>query len=299
MNRALPVARTEDSPQSMETYHDARYALNYRCPPPPRIFVLALFFLLLPTIHVRAASITVNSTCTLAQAIQSANSDAAPTGSNCTAGSGDDTITLTADISLTAEPTAIASNITIEGENLSISGNNTVRILRINSGTVRINNLTLKNGRAATAWSGLYPGGAILNIGGTLTVSKSHFIDNVAPPDTNSCANTSDYGGAIAAFGSNRLTVLDSVFRGNRSTNASAIEGGRHAPITIRRSSFTGHKVPDNFPNVTGCYTADVLNFNHGGEMSNVTISDNSARAITYYRGPDGNHSSQHDRKQY
>ena len=38
MNRALPVARTEDSPQSMEIYHDARYALNYRCPPPEYLF---------------------------------------------------------------------------------------------------------------------------------------------------------------------------------------------------------------------------------------------------------------------
>ena len=236
--------------------------------------------MLFPAIQVRAASITVNSSCSLADAITAANSDSNSHNTSCTAGSGDDTITLTSNIILSAEPTAIASNITIEGENRTISGNNTVRILRINSGTVRINNLTLRNGRAATAWSSLYAGGAILNVGGTLTVSKSHFIDNVTPPDTNTCATTSDYGGAIASFGSNRLTVLDSVFRGNRSTNGIAIEAGRNAPVTIRRSSFTGHGLPDNIPNPTHCSTAKVMNFGHGADISNVTISGNSAKAL-------------------
>jgi CSLREA domain-containing protein len=76
-----------------------------------------------------AASIVVTSTadpggtssqCTLRQAIDSANSDATPSGSNCTAGSGTDTITfaqsiLPAHITLSGGELAPATNMTIQG----------------------------------------------------------------------------------------------------------------------------------------------------------------------------------------
>ena len=254
---------------------------------PPRIFVLTLFFLFLPTIHVRAATITVNSACSLADAITSANSDSNTHNSNCTAGSGNDTITLTANITLSAEPTAIASNITIEGANKSISGNNTVRILRINSGDVQINNLTLTKGRATDLTPGPgndHFGGAIYVDSGsaTLTVSKSHFIDNVAP-EHSSCA--ASFGGAITSFGGT-VTIEDSVFRGNRATEAAALLIGINDTLILRRSSFTGHGHPVDLPDDCMTPSSHVIRTQGGGStISNVTVSGNSVAGIEVING--------------
>ena len=230
---------------------------------------------------VSAATINVNSGCTLAQAITAANTNATPTGSTCTAGSATvtDTINLagiSGTLTLTAALSAIASNITIEGAGKTISGNNAHRIFHITSGTVRINDLTMMNGKAPRS-DGFEFGGAVYNQGGTLTVSKSSFIDNVTIPNASNCNETDDYGGAIFTGGT--LTVLDSAFRGNRSSNTSGIRGSPSARITIRRSSFTGHGIPDEPAGLTDC-ASDVLNFGEGGELSNVTISNNSAGAL-------------------
>ncbi|MCY4071278.1 MAG: SH3 domain-containing protein [Chloroflexi bacterium] len=250
-------------------------------PPPPRIFVLILLLLLLPIAHVKAADITVNSSCTLADAITAANTDTATGG--CTAGSGDDTITLTANITLSAEPTAIASNITIEGANKTISGDNLYRILRINSGTVRINNLTLTKGRANDVGSFEVFGGAIYAASGSLTITESSFIDNIAPEPGADCA--SSYGGAVLAFGS-ALTIEDSVFRGNRASLSSAILAGTSTVLTLRRSSFTGHGHP--IDSAQDCQ--DGLNYvirsqMNGSVISNVTVSGNSASGIRVTKG--------------
>ena len=72
-----------------------------------------MFLLLWQPPHAQAANITVNSTCSLADAITAANTDTATGG--CQAGSGDDTITLTGNITLGAELPEIASTITVEG----------------------------------------------------------------------------------------------------------------------------------------------------------------------------------------
>ena len=244
---------------------------------PPRIFVLTLFFLLLPAIHVRAASIEVGGGCTLAEAIANANNDNNGNNNGCTAGSGADTITLTSNITLSAALPAIASNITIEGENISISGNNAHRIFLINSGTVRINNLTLTRGKAITDGTFTSPGGAIYVGSGSavVTISKSSFVNNVAPSD----ATCDSFGGAILALGSS-ITIEDSVFRGNRANFGAGVYVGGNTTGTIRRSSFTGHAHPANSSD-HGCENgADYTIKIHGGEIRNVTISGNSMNGI-------------------
>ena len=114
----------------------------------PLIVMLALLFIVLPAAPVIAASITVSGNCSLAEAIDNANDDAA-THSDCVAGSGADTITLSADITLTAALPAITSDITIEGGGYTISGDDTYQIIKQTGGTAVLNNLNLINGMSA------------------------------------------------------------------------------------------------------------------------------------------------------
>lgn len=83
----------------------------------------------------RAASITVdksadddsNGTCTLWDAITAANTDTATNG--CAAGNGADTITLGVNITLGASLPNITTEITIEGADYDIDGNDQHQIL--------------------------------------------------------------------------------------------------------------------------------------------------------------------------
>ena len=115
--------------------------------------------------------LTIDATCSLADAITAANSDTASGG--CPAGSGADTITLTANITLSERLPLIASDITIEGSANSVSGGYSRRIFTVRpQGHLTINNLTLRNGREGK-------GGAIYSYG-NLTISNSFFTGNRA-----------------------------------------------------------------------------------------------------------------------
>ena len=174
----------------------------------------------------------------------------------------------------------ITSSITIEGNNSTISGNNEVRIFLIASGStaVTINNVTLKNGLGTLGNPDLatdHRGSAIYQaIGsGALTISNSRLIDNHMPAG----CSTNSTGGAISAFGSS-LTVLDSEFRGNTAKDDSAIFASTFTTVTIRRSSFTGHKLTAN---TTSCAAETfVIAINKTSEISNVTVSGNSMSGI-------------------
>ena len=156
--------------------------------------------------EVRAASITVdksadddtNGTCTVADAITAANTDTATNG--CTAGSGADTITLGVNITLGDYLPDITTDITIEGANYDIDGNDEYQIFYVDGGDLTINNITLTGGDG-----GSY-GGAIDTVGGSLTVTNSRLEDNEAGL----------LGGAIATDNTN-VIIRNSVFVGNTS----------------------------------------------------------------------------------
>lgn len=173
-----------------------------------------LFFLLLSAQTAFAADITVDATCTLPDAITSANADAA-TGS-CPAGSGADVIHLSSDITLDAELPQITSDITIEGGGFTISGDNSFRIFYVVGGKLAIRELTLTEGRAES-------GGAVKSEG-VLNVSGSSFSNNAA-----------EYGGAIISNGA--LSIIDSTFINNQ---AEWIGGAikSHDALNITGSSF-------------------------------------------------------------
>ena len=181
--------------------------------------LMILVFGLLP-LPVSAATINTTGSCSLYNAIMSANSDTATGG--CPAGSGADTIRLRSiDISLVNFPTAaITSDITIDGSGVEIDAGDSTRIFVHTSGDFVLEDITLTRGNAGTS-----DGGAIVSTGGTLT------LDNVQV--TNS---TADQGGAIAA--SVPTTIRNSVISGNSATNNA---GGIYAlstTLTIENSAI-------------------------------------------------------------
>ena len=117
--------------------------------------VAALFCVLLMTPAAYAADITLSDTCSLANAIRSANGDTQVAPANqCATGDSDetDTIFIVADVEITEALPAIASDLRIASADKSLSPPDTdsqssteynFSLLTINSGAVRIENLSL------------------------------------------------------------------------------------------------------------------------------------------------------------
>ena len=159
------------------------------------ILTLAVLLAFSPSETVYAASITVNASCSLSDAITAANTDTATGG--CLAGNGADTITLSVGLTLGAELPNISSEITIEGAGYTISGNNRYRIFDVESGgNLRIRRLSLSNGKSGSQ------GGAIYNLG-SVTITNSTFNGN---------GNSGFHGGAI--YNTGTLTITNSTFYG-------------------------------------------------------------------------------------
>ena len=179
---------------------------------------ILLCFVFSPAHPILAADITVDSSCSLADAIQAAQSDSEVGG--CPAGEGADTIHLTGDVTLAAELPQIASDITIEGGGYSISGDNSFRIFHVADGALAINDLTLTDGSAER-------GGAIKNEG-VVKISDSSFSNNAA-----------EYSGG-AIFSDGMLSIIDSRFDNNQAK----FDGGAIASssaLNIHSSSFTNN----------------------------------------------------------
>ena len=137
---------------------------------------------------VQAADITADGVaCTLADAIEAANDDTAVAG--CSAGDGDDTITLSVDITLTADLPVITSQITIEGANQFVSGDDTYRDVRRQDADLNVNDLTVKDG------FGINGGGVYISDGALI-------LDNVIVTEN----YARDHGGGIYVTGG-RLEV--------------------------------------------------------------------------------------------
>ena len=171
----------------------------------------------------QAVSITVNATCTLANAITAANTDTATGG--CAAGSGADTITLSADIALTAALPDVSTEITVEGGYHEITTSRLLRIFHVlATGNLRINQLQMRKTDVGPYWDGrsiVFNRGtlqvsqssfrngqarhaaAIHNLG-TVTVSSSFFGDNTS---------TGSYSGAI--YNENSARIINSTFTNN------------------------------------------------------------------------------------
>lgn len=216
------------------------------------------------TISVTTTAIdtTVNGNCTIIEAIQAANSDAAVDA--CTAGSGADTILLPAGTyTLTAVDNTntgsnglpqITSTITVQGAGnpvITRSGAATFRFFFITSaGNLTLDGLTLTNGDSTT---GGHDGGAIRNFG-TLTVANSTLSGNLSNAG----------GSAIYSNNSTTTTIVGSTISNNLGLGAI----GQSGTMTVSNSTFSGN--PGGLINRGGTIT-----------ITNSTIASNSGAGLS------------------
>ena len=184
------------------------------------VLAMASLLLLAPA-RVLATDINLSGSCSLAEAIANANDDAA-THSDCAAGSGADTIALSADITLAAALPTITSDITIEGGGYTISGDGIYQIIKQTGGTAVLNNLNLISGMSANS------GGAVDHTGGALTIDGSTIKDSQAGA-----------GGGVRSEG--EITIRNSAVLNN---TASRLGGGidvspsADTPVIIQNSTI-------------------------------------------------------------
>ncbi len=240
-----------------------------------------------------AATITVDGvTCTLADAITAANTDAATGG--CTAGSGADIIDLQTNVTLTVVNNTtsgynglpvVSSAITIQGNGNTISrqaGTPDFRIMFVGSGgNLTLNSATISGGVA----SGATPanrGGAINVFGALLTVTNSTLSGNTSTSYggaiearystvTVSNSTLSGNSGAVNGGGifarASRVAVTDSVLSGNSAANGGGISV-RSSTITVSNSTLSGN---------SGTFGGGIRALSASLAISNSTLSGNSA----------------------
>ena len=257
---------------------------------------LALAFLLLPLAQVYATDITVNSTCSLANAITAANTDT-PTG-GCSAGSGADTIILSGNVTLTSALPSLTSAITITGNNRKVSrsaaaNTSSFRIFSVDSSSanVIINKLTISNGKYAGQG-----GGISVTKAATLTLNDSAVSGNVAESDS----------GGIHVWGVNTIThsvlnINNSVITGNHANHGGSMYIW-YGKVNIKNSAITGNIAQEggggiymgngtlNIENSTiSGNKADHSSFGEGGglfiyggvaTLKHVTIAMNEAKTV-------------------
>ncbi len=201
----------------------------------------------------QAASITVDgSVCTLAEAITSANNDNAA-GNGCVDGSGADTITLQADVTLDADLPQINSAITIEGGGHFISGNNARRVLYIaNTGNLTLNATTVKNGTASA-------GGGIFN-SGALTLTNSTVSSNSA---------AGNMGGGI--YTNNGTVTLNSSTVNNNTASIGAGIAVSSSTGTLNNVTISGNMATSTAGGIFASDAASAIMLN------NTTVSQNTA----------------------
>ena len=258
----------------------------------PLIIVMTLVLAARPGF---AARIIVNdlgdtaggSTCTLRNAIDAANKNAAVGG--CPAGElGRDKVTfdLTGTIILGSSLPPIAEDLVIKGPGaakLAINGNNVfeAKILQLDAGVwARVAALTVTNGYS-------FLGAGIANFGGTLEISGCSIsrntgafgggIDNdagtVIVRGTTFSDNRSIWGGGIFN-NTGTLVVHNSTFSGNyadegRSVGACGCISGS-GTLTVRNSTFAGNSGGVCFSG-TWSMTNTIIANNPGGNCAGVT----------------------------
>ncbi len=254
------------------------------------VLVMAFVMLILPIAPASAAAITVSGNCSLAEAIQNANDDA-QTNSDCAAGSGADTITISSAITLTAALPQITTQMTITGA--SIDGDDKYQVLYVASGgNLTLSSITIRDGRANRG-GGLYVtsggqadlisanftdnenlrpgsavrigGGAIYNAG-TLAISSGTFTGNES---TKNREPESANGGVIWNH-NGTLTVSDGTYRGNTAQWCGAISNSHGGTMALNNNAFI-----DNV-GTKGCGAIGSQQVSGESTISNSTFNGNS-----------------------
>jgi hypothetical protein len=184
------------------------------------------------------------------------------------AGGGTVTFACSATITLTAE-IVIAADTAIDGsgQEVTISGNNAVRVFTVNPGvTLILIELTVTEGNASIG------GGVFVENYATLTVNNSIISDNSGGGIGNGgvlVVNNSSFSSNSAAGGIDNwrgmVTVTHTTFSDN---SASGIRNSWGA-MTVRNSTFSGNR--------GDCDGGGILNYGGKLAVSSSTFSENSA----------------------
>jgi hypothetical protein len=190
-------------------------------------------------------------------------------------------------ITLTSGELAITKSLDIEGpgaDQLTVSGNHSSRIFNISGAvTVTVTGLTLTDGLAFQVGA-QGRGGAIENVGGTLTVANDVFSNNLARG-----VSSGGVGGAIDG----RATVTHCLFIHNQAIGDNAAAGGAlTGATTVTDSTFVGNQA------IGGDNSTTLQGFARGGAIYNSvntltvvnsTFTGNQAIAGSGNTGPAGN----------
>lgn len=225
-----------------------------------------------------AATLNVNGTCTLINALQNANADAdLDGGQGCPAGSGADTINLAANKIYTLSSVnnlsegpnglpAITSTITINGNGATVRRSNApgtpdFRLLRVvNGAALTLNSVKLQGGRLTAG----YQYGAAIRNGGQLTLNDSTITGNTA-------SGTGSSGSGIAGMYQSVTTLNNSTISGNTATHGGIGGIGNGGIMTLTNSTVSGNRSQAAWGSGGISNSSDgTLTLNH------VTLSDNS-----------------------
>ena len=277
----------------------------------------ALIIFMLSIQNANAAAITVNSlsdaaaadgVCTLREAITNANNDNQSGSVDCAAGSGADTISITAagTINLLSALPTLTTDMTINGLG---SANTTVRrdggaatefrIFTKTAGTATLSGMTIRDGivRGANGTNGVaVSGGGVSNQSSPLTLSNVVITNNqvIGGNGTNGVGGNS-FGGGILNDNNAPLTITDSTVSGNFSTGGNGTTGGGIGQgggintfdaggVTIINSVISGNTATGGTGTTNGDASGGgigyfgILNLS-GSTVSGNTVSGNSSFA--------------------
>ena len=232
---------------------------------------LAVLMLFLSVQKIHAASITVDSKCSLADAIAAANTDTAIGG--CAAGNGADTIAIREYITLESPLPEITSSIKIEGNDYSISGDGKYPIFRVGAaGDLQIWYLTLTKGLAIH-------GGAVHLSGGRFAAMFSTIADNSAGTEVG------HHGGAIYNE-AGVVTIRFSNLNGNLANRGGAIFN-RAGTLLLRNSTLDNNSAVDSssaLANIGGTVTiTHVTMVDNVAEIGSSLADDGAERSLNLY----------------
>ncbi len=246
------------------------------------LIVLFLSFTSLPIERVSAADITVDEDCTLSMAIIAANNDAAY--EKCSAGDGDDTITLTVDVTLSGRLHTITTNMTIDGDDHTVSGDDSTSIFIISDAVVTLEDITITDGSTGARGGAIHVDSGDLNLvdafvkdswagdaGGGIYVSNGNVSISGSQVNNNKAGRSGGAGLYFASSTNDHTLNIEewSSFTGNVASQdggAIRVAGGI---VEIDKSSFSDNQADEG----------GVIEIWNGTlQVENTTMSANHAR---------------------
>jgi len=246
-------------------------------------FSILILFFLSAVGAARAATITVNTTvdengtganCSLREAVNAANTDAAFGG--CTAGAGADTINFSAlfnsaqTIQSSVAPLIITTVITVNGPGANlltlqnvIPAGSSSRVFQVQAAaTLNLSGVTVTGGNVISGG-----GGAGILATGVANLTNVNVTGNAAD----------GYGGGIIFETAGTTSTITNCTISNNSSNGSAAGGGgggidNSANLTIVNSTISGNIKTSATGNGGG-----IFNFSGNLTLTNSTITDNQA----------------------